>query len=173
MIVRGMKLYLMRHGIAEVLGTGAARHDRDRALTAAGEKRVREIARGLRRLGIKPELIFTSPLLRARQTAELVAETLGLGDRLEETAHLGVPPDSAALIRLLQKKRPPPRAVLLVGHEPHLSELTAGLIAGPSTAVALTFKKGGLARLDVTTLEAGRCATLEWLLPPRVLRRLD
>lgn len=167
-----MKLYLMRHGIAEMLGTGGVLHDRDRALTAKGEKRVREIARGLRRLGVKPEVILTSPLRRACQTADLVAAELGLADRLEETAHLGVPPDSAALLRQLQKRRPPPRAVLLVGHEPHLSELVALLIAGPSAEVGLTFKKGGVARLEASGLTEGRCATLEWLLPPRVLRRL-
>lgn len=167
-----MKLYLMRHGIAEMLGAGGVLHDRDRALTAKGEKRVREIARGLRRLGVKPDVILTSPLRRARQTAELVAGELGLADRLEETAHLGVPPDSAALIRQLQKRRPPPQTVLLVGHEPHLSELAALLITGSVSEAGLTFKKGGVARLDAPALSAGRCATLEWLLPPRVLRRL-
>jgi phosphohistidine phosphatase len=166
-----MKLYLMRHGIAEMLGAGRALRDPDRALTAKGRRRVREIARGLRRLGVRPEVILTSPLRRARQTAELVAGELGLAGRLEETPHLGVPPDSPALIRQLQKRRPPPRSVLLVGHEPHLSELTAWLITGASGA-GLAFKKGGLARLDVSTWAEGRCATLEWLLPPRVLRRL-
>ncbi len=166
-----MKLYLLRHGIAEATGHGDPARDPERRLTPEGAERVSEIARGLRRLGVQPDVIFTSPLVRARQTAEIVAEVLGLTDRLEETEHLGVPPDSTALVRQLNKQRPRPDAVMLVGHEPHLSEFTALLIAGTSGA-ALLFKKGGLARLEVPTLEAGRCATLEWLLPPRVLRRL-
>lgn len=167
-----MKLYLMRHGIAEQAGHGDPERDRDRALTSEGEKRVSEVARGLRRLGVKPEVMLTSPLLRARQTAEIVAEILELRERLEETEHLGVPPDSTALVRQLARLRPRPDVVMLIGHEPHLSEFTALLVAGPSSGVRLTFKKGGVARLEVTALEAGRCATLEWLLPPRVLRRL-
>jgi phosphohistidine phosphatase len=166
-----MKLYLMRHGIAEETGHGDPARDRERRLTPVGAERVCEIARGLRRLGVKPDVLFTSPLVRARQTAEIVAEVLGLTDRLEETEYLGVPPDSAALVRQISKLRPRPDGVMLVGHEPHLSELTALLIAGTHGAT-LTFKKGGLARLEAPTLEAGRCATLEWLLPPRALRQL-
>jgi phosphohistidine phosphatase len=167
-----MKLYLLRHGIAEETGHGDPVRDRERRLTPEGAERVHEIARGLRRLGVKPEVILTSPLVRARQTADIVAEVLGLGDRLEETEHLGVPPDSTALVRQISKLRPRPDAVMLVGHEPHLSEFAALLIAG-TTGAALAFKKGGLARLEAPVLEAGRCATLEWLLPPRVLRRLS
>src|SRR6267154_2788646 len=77
-----MRLYLLRHGIAVAHGTpGVA--ETDRPLTPKGEKRVRQIAEGLERLGIEPDRILTSPLPRARRTAEIVAEVLGLEDRLE------------------------------------------------------------------------------------------
>ncbi len=168
-----MTLYLLRHGIAEPAGHGDPARDPHRALTPEGRRRIREIARGLRRLGVAPDLLLTSPLVRARQTAELVAEALDRADALEETPHLGVPPDSPALVRELNHRRPRPTSILLVGHEPHLSEFTGWLIAGKAGA-GLVFKKGGLARLDVPTLLAGgRCARLEWLLPPQVLRRLN
>lgn len=169
--VNGMKLYLMRHGLAANLGAGGVTRDSQRPLTPKGQRRVEEIAQALQRLELDFDVIVTSPLLRARQTAEIVADTLGLRQHLHVSAHLAVPPDSPKLVQQINGLRPRPGSVLLVGHEPHLSEFAGWLIAG-EPGPAITFKKGGLARLDVRILEAGRCASLVWLLPPRLLRRL-
>src|SRR4029434_10395463 len=79
-----MNLYLMRHGIAVAADQPGIESDSGRPLTAKGTKRMRQAARGLRRLGVSFDTVLTSPFLRARQTAEIVAESLGLEDRLEE-----------------------------------------------------------------------------------------
>lgn len=160
----------MRHGIAEDLEAGPAGRDCDRALTARGVRRVRRVAGALRKLEVEPDWVLASPFARARQTAEIVVEVLGLKRRLEFTPHLAIPPDSAKLIQLLGSRHPEPASVLLVGHEPHLGELTSLLTAG-GTSLAVTFRKAGVCRLAIRTLEAGRCASLEWVLPPRLLGR--
>src|SRR5262245_2985211 len=79
-----MNLYLMRHGIAVTADQPGVESDGERALTPKGIKRMRRAVRGLRRLGISFDAILTSPLVRARQTAEIVADTHGMDDHLEE-----------------------------------------------------------------------------------------
>ena len=83
-----MNLYLMRHGIAVAAGDPSITQDSQRPLTNKGIKRIRRAARGLRRLGIDFDIILTSPILRARQTADIVAATLGLGVAPEEISGL-------------------------------------------------------------------------------------
>lgn len=164
-----MDLYLMRHGIAEDPGTGGITRDRDRPLTARGARRVRRVAETLLELDVVPDLVLSSPFARARETAEIVVDVLGIAKRLELSSHLAIPADSLKLIQHVNGLRPEPGSVLLVGHEPHLGELTALLTTGRAES-AVTFRKAGLCRLAVSSLRAGRCATLEWLLPPRLLR---
>ena len=161
----GMDLYLMRHGIAEAPETQSSGQDRDRRLTPKGVRRVRQIAQAMKEMGLEFDRILSSPFRRARETAELVAEGLEAESRLKFGDHLAVPPDNLKLLRQIATHRPALERVLLVGHEPHLSELTSLLVAG-SPDLRLTFRKGGLCRLSVESLHAGRCATLEWLLTP-------
>ena len=161
----------MRHGIAADLGTDGITRDRDRPLTPRGARRVRRVAEALLELEVGFDVILSSPFVRAQQTAEIVAEVLGLGKRLELTPHLAIPADSPRLLQHLNGLRPAPARVLLVGHEPHLGELTTLLTTGGSSP-AITFRKAGLCRLEVGSLQAGRCATLEWLLTPRLLGRI-
>lgn len=164
-------LYLMRHGIAEDLGAGGVTRDRDRRLTPKGARRVHGVAEGLRELEIEPELILSSPLVRARETARIVAEVLGIERRLEYSPHLAIPPDSPRLLQQLNALKPVPGSVLLVGHEPHLGELATWLVTGRDTP-GIAFRKAGVCCLEVGHLQAGRCATLAWMLPPRILTRL-
>jgi len=166
-----MELYLLRHGIAQDVGRDGITRDRDRPLTPRGHRRVQRVAEALKELEPDLDLILSSPLVRARQTAEIVVEVLGLERRLEFTPHLAIPADSSRLIQHLNGLRPTPARVLLVGHEPHLGELTSLLTTGREGSV-VTFRKAGLCRLEVGSLQAGRCATIEWVLPPRLLCRL-
>jgi phosphohistidine phosphatase len=122
----------------------------------------------LRRWDVSFEAILASPLVRARQTAELVARGLQIRNRLDLTEHLAPAGDFAQLVRQVNKLRPAPKSVLLVGHEPYLSSLVSLLCTGGSH-LTLNFKKGGLCRLEVGTLRCGRCAVIEWLLAPRLL----
>lgn len=161
-----MDLYLMRHGIAEDLDVHGGARDRDRRLTEKGVRQMRQIAQAMVELELEFDLILSSPFRRARETAEIVAEALGAERRLRFSDHLAVPPDSPKLLRQITTLRRVPERVLLIGHEPHLSELTALLVAG-NPGLGITFRKGGLCRLAVKDLRADRCATLEWLLIPR------
>lgn len=163
-----MKLYLLRHGEAAAPGDSRYANDADRPLTSKGIRRIKQLAHRLRGLGVAFEVICSSPLVRARETAEIVERGLRLHSRLELTDHLAPTGDFDGLIAQVNHIRPQPDAVLLVGHEPYLSALISRLCAG-GQSLALNLKKGGLCRLEVETLRAGRCATLEWLLSPRLL----
>ena len=161
-----MNLYLLRHGIAVERKSAGHDEDRDRPLTVEGEEKIRRIARAMRELELSFDLILSSPYLRARQTAEIVADAFEIRKRLEFCDHLVVGGDAKELIRHLKEVRSLPETILLVGHEPYLGRLVSWLIGGnPEASVA--FKKGGLCKLAVSSWKSGRCATLEWLLTPR------
>jgi phosphohistidine phosphatase len=164
-----MKLYILRHGEAGEHGDPKYKNDAERPLTAKGIQRTKLLAHTLRQLEISFDAIFTSPLQRARETAEIVERGLRLHGRLEFTHHLAPGGDMEELVGQLNALRPAPKSLLLVGHEPYLSSLIS-LLATGGPNLSLAMKKGGLCRLESEELRCGRCASLEWLLPPRVIR---
>jgi phosphohistidine phosphatase len=157
-----MELYFLRHGIAADVGPEGS-GDAGRPLTAEGIEKMKEAARGLRRLGVRPDVLLSSPLVRARQTAEIVRRAFGLESRLVEALAPGC--DIARLRDLLGEYRSA-EGVMVVGHEPDFSTLV-GLLTGGSR---VQLKKGGLARVDLETVDEG-AGTLVWLLPPMALRK--
>jgi phosphohistidine phosphatase len=160
-----MNLYILRHGIAVEHGAAGYENDDERPLTGKGERKMWAIADAIKALEISFDLILSSPLVRARQTAEIVAEALKCQKRMELTDTLS-PQDSAKpLIELLREQRALDDFVL-VGHEPFLSRLIALLISGTSETSVL-LKKGGFCKLSTDDLKHGKCATLEWLLTPK------
>ncbi len=161
-----MNLFLLRHGLAVERGTAGCEKDPDRPLTPKGERRLGRIADAMEAMGLTFDLILSSPYLRARQTAEIVAETFGLRKKLMFSEDLTPTGDAKALIATLNKPDPRPDNVLLVGHEPYLSGLISTLATGDGHS-AIDLKKGGLCKLEVESLRYGRCATLAWLLTPR------
>jgi phosphohistidine phosphatase len=163
-----MKLYILRHGEAADHGDLRYKNDADRPLTPKGIQRTKALAHALRQLEITFDVIFSSPLVRARETAEIVERGLRLHGRLELTEHLAPSGDVERLVHQLNKVRPVPESILLVSHEPYLSSLISLLCTG-SSHLSLTLKKGGLCRMEVESLRAGRCASLEWLLSPRLI----
>ena len=122
-----MNLYLMRHGIAVAADDLGVIQDKERPLTSKGSKRIRRAARGIRRLGIEFDGILTSPLLRARQTADIVAAALDLQSRLEEIPELAPECSVEQLIICLTRYQDRDH-LLLVGHQPLLGQTLAGLI---------------------------------------------
>jgi phosphohistidine phosphatase len=159
-----MEILFLRHGIAEARETWPG-DDAARPLTAQGRKAMERTAARFAALGLTPEVIITSPLVRARQTAEIAATGMGLSDRVVEDERLASG-FSAARLRSILESRAATGAVMLVGHEPDFSETIAELIGGGRVVC----KKGGLARVDVAdaSLEGGE---LVWLLPPKDLAR--
>ncbi len=164
-----MNLFILRHGIAVERGTPGFKTDAGRPLTPKGKRQLRQIAGAMQNLDLSFNLILSSPFLRARQTAEIVAQSLRWKKRLAFSDELTPGGDPKALIQQLIELKPAPENVLLVGHEPYLSELIGRLISGGATA-GIELKKGGLAKLEVASLRFGRCATLAWLLTPKQMK---
>jgi phosphohistidine phosphatase len=162
-----MKLHILRHG--DAVECGDPRYDEaERPLTAKGRQRTKLLAHALRQMEVSFDAVLSSPLTRARETAELVAGGLFLKFTPELTDHLGPTGSMEKLVAQVGALHPQPESVLLVGHEPYLSGLISLLCTG-DIDLRLTMKKGGLCRLRVDELSCGKCATLEWLLPPRLL----
>jgi phosphohistidine phosphatase len=156
-----MRLLLVRHGIAAPLG-GKVVRDESRPLTAQGRRHLRQVAAALVHLTAPPRAILTSPLLRARQTAEILAQAWG--DLRPEIAPALAQGDIRDIRRALASFNNED-TIVLVGHENWISEFTAHLLGGNSGR-AFRYRKGGVALLEI---DAGR-ATLLWFLPPRVFR---
>lgn len=167
-----MNLYLMRHGLAVERGTPGHDSDRERPLTSKGERKVRRVAEALERMEVSFDAILSSPLVRAQQTAAVLSDEMKIKGKVQLTEHLAPGGSARELVNLLQHLPGSPQEILLVGHEPDLGQLAASLLAG-GDGVTILFKKGGLAKLAVESLRAGRCATLEWLLTSRQLELMS
>jgi len=150
------QLWLLRHGEAEPHGTAP---DPERRLTARGEEQARAAGAAIAAVDTPPMLVFTSPKVRARDTAALACEALGI-DPVVHDAVVGL--DAAEALALLQAVADGER-VLLVGHEPDFSQVVHDL-----TGARIDMKKGGVAavRLD------GSRGELVALLRPRDLRAM-
>ena len=166
-----MNLFLLRHGLAAEADAAGHGKDADRPLTPKGERKLRQAAQAIKALGLSFDLILSSPCLRARQTATLVAKALDAKERLELSNSLA-PGNPARKVVESLPRRPMPANVLLVGHEPGLSQLISLLVAGEA-GVSILLKKGSLCKLSVESLKPGRCATLEWLLTPKQMALMD
>lgn len=164
-------LYVLRHGEAgKRLAAGSK--DSERALTVAGAKEVEEIASAIARLGIKPDIIATSPLARARQTAIIVAKRLKVKkDKLQDWDELKPEGSRAKLYERLARFKPD-ASVMIVGHEPYLSSLVSEL-AFDGLKGRIAMKKAGLARVDVVSLRPRARGELRWLLTPKIMKRME
>ncbi len=162
-----LELYLVRHGIAAARGD-AYPDDSKRPLTSAGIARLRKQARGLNALGVGFDLIITSPLVRAKQTAEALAQGLKTKPAVVASDSLAPAGTPASVIQEIVKHQRKAR-IALVGHEPNLGELAARLIGARTP---LEFKKGAVCRIDFEVLPPKGIGHLRWFLTPKVLRAL-
>jgi phosphohistidine phosphatase len=162
-----MKLYILRHG--DAVENGDARFkEADRPLTPKGQQRTKHLARVFHQMGISFDAVLSSPLARARETAEIVARSLEIEGTLQFSDPLSPSGSMEQLVLAIDSIRPIPESVLLVGHEPYLSSFISLLCTG-GPGLPLTLKKGALCRLEVGQMTCGKCAELEWLLQPRLL----
>jgi phosphohistidine phosphatase len=157
-----MDLYLLRHAIALDREDFHGSDDSQRPLTTDGRKKMRRAAKGMRKLGLCFDVILSSPYVRARDTADIVADTYTNRRHLKLTGLLEPGADQKALVRHLSTLGST-HSIMLVGHEPDLSTLLAKLI-GARRSQAVKLKKGALCLLSIKKLEYGACAKLEWLL---------
>jgi phosphohistidine phosphatase len=161
-----VKLLLIRHAIAEERGSRWP-DDSLRPLTLAGERKMREVAAGIARLA-RPGLILTSPYVRARQTAEIVAAAFP-GVAIEAVAALASGSHTEWFARAAAAGV---ECVAAVGHEPMMSETLSLLCTGDEQALRIAFKKGGAALVECAGPPGPGTATLLWFIPPAGLRAI-
>lgn len=164
---RGMRLYLMRHGIAIDREDPDCPPDPERYLTPKGIQRTRAAARGLRALCVKPTALLSSPYVRAVQTGEIICEVLGLDCKQMKTTDALKP--EAKPSKLVDELARFSGEVICFGHAPQVDEFIGHALK--ATAPFTSLRKSGAACLDIDSLAPLR-ATLFWVLTSRILRRL-
>jgi phosphohistidine phosphatase len=160
-------LYLIRHGLAAEPGDEYP-DDAKRPLTSEGLSRLRREAKGLQALGVSFDQVLTSPLVRARQTAEVFAQAQDEKvpfAQLDALAPGGTP--AQVLHALAEYARR--RSIALVGHEPNMGELAAKLLG---TRTPLPFKKGAVCCIEFDALPPAKPGALAWFATPKMLRKL-
>ncbi len=162
-----MILYLVRHGIAVDRADPKAPAEAERPLTAEGIQKTRAAALGLRKLGAEPDVIITSPYVRAAQTAEIFAEALGFSvEKIRVSDALKPNENPAELLKELGKLKA--KEVACFGHAPHIDSMIAQL-AGARSAFS-ELKKAGVACFEQTSPHARW--EMQWILTPKILRKL-
>jgi phosphohistidine phosphatase len=167
-----MELYVIRHAIAEPLGKENEFSDEKRALTEEGRNRMRESVKGLRKLAVELDLILTSPLVRAVETAEILAGGLGMHRKeIRQTPAL-TPGAVAEQLFAEIKSQSGAESIGLVGHQPDLGSLISRIIQNDDGVLSIQLKKGGVCCLNVIETVPTLHGDLVWLLTPRQLRLL-
>jgi phosphohistidine phosphatase len=164
-----MDLYILRHGIAADHGDPGYPNDNLRPLTPEGRKKLRLIAKSFRAMGLTFDLVLASPLVRARQTAEIVIHELEIDNLLKFSDHLSPGGDPRKVVEEVAKSDK--SSVLLVGHEPYLSGLISVLLSGRND-LPINLKKGGFCHLSIERLRYGACGTLNSLLTPAQMAKM-
>lgn len=160
---------LLRHAIAEE--QSASGRDDDRRLTGEGKRKLREVVAGMRALDLPVDAVLSSPLRRAVETSEIVADGYDAKVQVEITPALapGEGPD-AVMAALANVGRP--SGIVLVGHEPDLAALASTLLVGTPGLLHMGFRKAGLAGIVVASLPPRAAGALEFFLAPQQLRRI-
>jgi phosphohistidine phosphatase len=162
-----MILYIVRHGIAMDRADPKCPPEPERPLTAEGVKKTREAALGLKSLGVKPDAFITSPYVRAAQTAEIFAETLGFAlEKIRASELLKPSGNPSEFVKEVARLRA--KEAMCFGHAPNLDQLISHLAGGRGVFTEL--RKAGVACFERGASD-GRW-DLVWLLTPKVLRRL-
>jgi len=161
------ELYLVRHGLAEERGAKWP-DDAKRPLSADGMSRMKKSARGLDRIDVKFDVILTSPLVRARQTADILSAEMDGHPAIVNVESLAPGAKADALIADLEKHTRKTR-IALVGHEPGIGELAARLVGSRHP---IEIKKGAVLRIDIDQIPPAGPGDLRWMLPPKIMRAL-
>jgi phosphohistidine phosphatase len=165
-----MNLYIIRHAIAVEEGSPGYDEDGQRPLSDKGRKKMRQIAKGLRSLGVGFDLILSSPYVRAKETSEILADVFKMKNSIKFSENLIPMGDPDLLIAEINEKYSVD-SIALVGHEPELTHLIS-LLVSESAGMDITLKKGGVCSLSADDLHHTHKATLEWLITPGILVEL-
>lgn len=164
-----MNLIVLRHGEA---GSRIAipEKDNERVLTESGKNEIIDVAKGLKSMKLKLTLIATSPLMRALETAKIVAKEMDKNKILELWEELKPEGDHSILYGRLSKLKED-STVLIVGHEPYLSSMISEIVTGRKTS-KIVLKKAGSARISLDSFTPKPSGKLRWLLTPKQLKKL-
>jgi phosphohistidine phosphatase len=164
-----MDLLVVRHAIAFERDSNRWRDDAARPLTPEGIRRAEKAAAGLKRFTKPPDRLLTSPLVRARQTAQILTDVAGWPPA-EEASELSPDKPPQALLALLGKDRSP--LVAVVGHQPALGHLLSACLLAEGPNLPVELKKSAVACLSFRGSPRPGRAALQWLATPRMLRAL-
>jgi phosphohistidine phosphatase len=162
-----MKLFLVRHGIAVDGIGGEIKSDAQRPLTTEGHDETEQVAKGLKKTGLRLDLLVSSPLVRARQTAEIFKEVFKVEQMeiCEALAPAGEPSDIYKFLHHHKKAE----CIALFGHEPNMGELAQNLL---QAEFYIPFKKAGVCRIDVHDMPPKLPGELKWFLPPKLSKAM-
>jgi len=166
-----MNLYIVRHAIAVERGTPGYDDDSQRPLTDKGIRKMNKIVKGLHQFDLKLDKILSSPYVRARDTAKILATEFQRENQLSFSDNLIPPGDFAALVAEIHEKYNV-ESLALVGHEPMLSQFVSWLTTG-NTELKLVLKKGSACCLSADNLYQDHRAELRWLLTPALMVQLS
>jgi phosphohistidine phosphatase len=166
-----MNLYIVRHAIAVPRGTPGYEDDSQRPLTDTGGKKMKKVVKGLHQLNVDFDVILSSPYVRARDTAKILAKEFDMKDKIAYSDNLIPPGNFENLVSEIHEKYDVGN-LALVGHEPMLSGLISWLATG-NTDMRVTLKKGGVAYLAADNLYQDGRAALQWLLSPALMVELS
>jgi phosphohistidine phosphatase len=165
-----VEVYILRHGEAGQRSSQPS--DRVRPLTSAGKAEILEIAKALKIIGLKFDLVVTSPLKRAYETAMIVSEIFKIVDKVQTWNELAPEGKRTEVYSKISKLKED-SAVLIVGHQPLLGEIVNDIIhKGKSSPCNLLLKKGGLVRIRLLSKSNIPRGELRWVLSPRILRNI-
>jgi phosphohistidine phosphatase len=162
-----MELLIVRHAIAFERDDHRWRDDGARPLSPAGMRRARKAAAGLKVFSKAPERLLTSPLVRAKQTAQILTDVAGWPEA-EEASELSPGAPALAVLTLLGKDRS--KLVAVVGHQPGLGALLTACLLGEDRTLPIEFKKNAVACVSFEGRPRAGRGALEWLATPRMLR---
>jgi phosphohistidine phosphatase len=166
-----MELFILRHGQAGQRSSQAS--DRKRPLTSAGKVEISEIAKALKIMGLKFDLVVTSPLKRAYDTAMIVSDIFNIGNRVQVWNELAPEGQRMQVYQKISQLREE-YSVLIVGHQPLLGEIVNDMIHNRKlTPCNLLLKKGGLVRIRLLSKSNVPRGELRWLLSPRILKNIN
>jgi phosphohistidine phosphatase len=165
-----VELLILRHGEAGKRNPSGT-NDAKRPLTVVGEKEIAKIAEALKVIGVRLDIILTSPLKRAQQTANIVAKEFKAHNKIEQLQELSPEGNRSALYHKLSSFREG-TSILLVGHNPYLSEMVSELVTDEKKG-RIDLKKGGIARIRVTSAAPKFKGELKWLVSPKLLKLIS
>ena len=169
-----MDLFILRHGYAGKRLPDPVK-DIQRQLTGSGKKEVVQVAKALKRLKIKFNYIFSSPLIRTYQTAKIITSEYKLIEQIEQCEELKPNGNKDFLYNKL-KKLNVDSAILIVGHEPYLSNMISDIISNNNynneNRINIVLKKAGLSKIKITSTVPKLKGELSWLLTPKILKQI-